>query len=124
MRQSKNLEIDDKKITVYELTAKEIIEIGEQKEVKEGSADLNNFKEILNHYLPKAVSGVTLDDLIGMPPSDIKKVYEEFKVVNSVFFEAARSMGLDELLNQLKGAVQRDFLKLLVGSLPGDSQTP
>ena len=121
MRQSKNLEIDDKKITVYELTVKEIIEIGERKEVKEGKANLNNFKDILEHYLPKAVSGVTLDGLIGMPPSDIKKIYEDFKEVNAVFYEAARSMGLDELLNQLKAAVQKDFLKLLVDSFPGAS---
>lgn len=118
MRKSKNSEIDDKKITVYELTVKEIIELGEGKKLNEAQS-LEDFRALLNDYLPKCVSGVTLDDLIGMAPSDLQLIYNDFREVNSVFFDVARSVGLGELLNELKQAIQKDFLKLLVGSFPG-----
>lgn len=120
MRKSKNLEIDKKKITVYELTVKEIIEIGEGKGKRAGTG-IKDFRILIKEYLPKCVSGITFDELIEMPPSDLKLIYNDFQEVNSVFFEAARSMGLGELLNELKEAVQKDFLKLLVDSFPGDT---
>lgn len=123
MRNSKSIEIDEKKITVYELTVKEIIEIGETKSVKEGAAELKDFKGIFEDYIPKALSGVALDDLIQMAPSDLKEIYGTFREVNATFFEVARSLGMTELLNQLTLAIQKDFLKLLVGSFSTDIET-
>jgi len=123
MRNSKPIEIDDKKITVYELTVAEIIEIGNTKAIKDRSTDLGDFKTILDNYLPKALSGVTVDDLIKMAPSDLKKIYDIFREVNATFFDVARSVGLGELLSQLTEAIQKDFLKLLVGSFTTDITT-
>jgi hypothetical protein len=120
MRNSKSIEIDDKKITVYELTVAEIIGIGETKAIKEKSTDLSDFKSVLEDYLPKALSGVTLDELIKMAPSDLKEIYDIFREVNATFFDVARSMGMGELLNQVTQAIQKDFLKLLVDSFTTD----
>jgi len=119
-RLHKSSEIDGKKITVYELTVEEIINIGEeQKRLNDPSLD--QFKVLLEEYLGKAVTGITLDDLIKMAPSDIKVIYDDFLEVNKTFFGVARSLGLAELLETLKQAVQKDFLKLLVASLPSGS---
>jgi len=123
MRNSKPIEIDDKKITVYELTVAEILEIGNTKAIKEKSTDLNDFKTILDDYLPKALLGVTVDDLMQMAPSDLKKIYDIFREVNATFFDVARSVGLGELLSQLTEAIQKDFLKLLVGSFTTGTTT-
>lgn len=119
-RLSDNIEINDKKITVYELTVEEIINIGESTK-NFNQPELGEFKSLIEDNLGKAVTGITMDDLIKMTPSDIKKIYETFKEVNSTFFEVARSMGLTELLISLKQAVQKDFLKLLVGSYSSDT---
>ena len=123
MRNSKPIEIDDKKITVYELTVAEIIQIGQTKTIKDKSTDLTDFKDILENYLPKALSGITLDELIKMAPSDLKKIYNIFREVNATFFDVARSVGLGELLNQVIQAIQKDFLTLLVDSFTTGTMT-
>lgn len=120
MRNSKPIEIDEVKITVHELTVEEIINIGQNKALKDKSTDLSDFKALFEIHLPKALTGVTFDELVKMAPSDLKQIYDTFKEVNSVFFAVARSVGLGELLNQVIQAIQKDFLRLLADSfLPG-----
>jgi hypothetical protein len=116
MRKREPIKIDKKEITVKELTVREILEIAELKNVRKG-ADLSlaMFKKEFSNYLPRAVEGIKVDDLLDMAPSELKQIYDKFKEVNATFFDVARSVGLGELLDQIKTAIQRDFLKLLAG---------
>jgi len=116
MRKRDTLKIDEREITVKELTVREILEIAELKNTG-GERDLTLavFKEEFGNYLPKAIEGVNLDEMLEMAPSELKAIYDKFKEVNTVFFDIAREAGLGVLLEQLRTAIQRDFLKLLAG---------
>jgi len=122
MRNTKTIEIEghEKPVTVYELTVKQIIGFMQDDVWKTDDDSLNGFREILDKRLLPICCTLTIDDLIGMPPSDIEKVWLGFREVNSVFFVAARKTGLQEMLDtvlagiksQLKEAITGDFLKL------------
>jgi len=122
MRNTKTIEIDghEKPITVYELTVKQIIGFMQDDVWKTGDNSLNAFRNILDTKLLPVCCTITIDDLIGMTPGEIKKIWLDFKEVNSVFFEAARRTGIQEMLDtvlvniksQLKEAITGDFLKL------------
>lgn len=117
MRKRDTLKIDDREITVKELTVREIMEIAELKNVgsdtgKDGLT-LAVFKREFSNYLPRAVDGLTVDDMLDLAPSELQTIYDKFKEVNAVFFAIAREAGLGVLLEQLRTAIQRDFLKLL-----------
>lgn len=118
MRKQEPVKIDKKEIMVKELTVREILEIAELKNVKSAKGEelsLTMFKKEFSNYLPKAVTGIKLDEMLDLAPSELKEIYDKFKEVNGVFFDVARAAGLTALLDQIKTAVQKDFLKLLVG---------
>jgi hypothetical protein len=115
MRKRDSLKIDEKEITVKELTVREILEIADLKNVDKGDLTLDMFKEEFGNFLPKTVEGVTVDEMLDMAPSELRAIYDKFKEVNAVFFDTAREVGLGTLLEQLRAAIQRDFLKLLAG---------
>lgn len=114
MRKQEPMKIDNKEITVRELTVREILEVAELKSIASNNElTLSLFKKEFGNYLPKAITGIEFDELLDLAPSELKEIYDKFLELNSVFFDVARSAGLGELLGQLKAAAQRDFLKLL-----------
>jgi hypothetical protein len=116
MRQRKTIKIDDKEITVKELTVREIISIGDNvtNQIKEDSRDgINVLKDLLAVHFPLGFDNLNLDDLLDMAPSEIDKIYQAFREVNQVFFQVAKQAGLSDLLTGLKAAMQRDFSNLL-----------
>jgi hypothetical protein len=122
MRNTKTIEIEghEKPITVYELTVKQIIGFMQDDVWKTGDDSLDSFRKVLDTKLLPVCCTITMEDLIGMTPGEIEKIWLGFKEVNSVFFEAARRTGIQEMLDtvlvgiksQLKGAITEDFLKL------------
>jgi hypothetical protein len=115
MRKRKTIKVDDREITVKELTVKEILEIGNRiaDQDKAGDVSLGAIKAALGNHLGMGVEGVQVDDLMEMAPSEIDSIYQAFKEVNAVFFEVAQQAGLKDLLRTLQEAVKRDFLKSL-----------
>jgi hypothetical protein len=105
LRKHKSIKIDDKEITVRELRVKDLIEL-----LDRTGADPNNANllEALRTFLPKC-SDLTVDDLTGMAPSEIKQVYDAFKEVNEVFFETARGLGLGNVVADLKNSIRKEF---------------
>ena len=112
MRKHKITKIDDKEITVRELRVRDLIELLDGTGVDPKSA---NILEALRTFLPKC-SDLTVDDLIGMAPSEIKQVYDAFKEVNEVFFETARGLGLGNVITDLKNLIRKEFSEAFAGS--------
>lgn len=120
-RMHKVVEVKDgKSITVHELTVKQIISLlnddalGDKKDLGIGS-----MQAFLKRHLSNATDLET-EDMLSMAPSELKLVYDAFAEVNAVFFDTARSVGLETLLTELKNAMVEDFSKLLAGSLKMD----
>ena len=114
------VEIGPKTITVKELTVRDIINLvndkallGPSSKGKDGTFELEALREQAEEYLPKFITGANMDDLLDMRPSELRQIYDKFMEVNNTFFAVARSVGLDQIVGQLKQAVQADFLKLL-----------
>lgn len=108
MRKVERIKIDSLEITVKELTVKEIIDISNISKFADSN---DSFISFLNDNLSFALEGVTLEQMKEMPPSDIKLIFDKFKEVNAAFFEFAQQVGLQDLLRELKVAIQKDFLK-------------
>lgn len=105
-------------ITVKELTVREIIALANDKALMGGASSGDGFelaalREQADKYLPKFIEGAEIEELLDMKPSQLKAIYEKFMEVNSTFFAVARSVGLMQIVEQLKLALQKDFLKLL-----------
>lgn len=117
MRKKKDLKLDDREITVKELTVREILEVGNElsEQVKGEDFGLDLLKKALGKHFSKAIDGLTLESLLELAPSEIDLVYKAFKEVNKVFFVVVDQMGLGELLKTLKEAAKKDFLNLLAG---------
>lgn len=155
MRRTKRIKIDDKEITVKELTPREIMGLGDKlsaftgadapaqpkgkakAQPPAGSPDVGSdvnltgqvqglpekpkdkigfdaIKKALQENLTLAVEGITLDEMLDMAPSDLKTIWEEFKGVNTVFFEVVQKVGLGNLLHSVAQTIQRDFLSYVV----------
>lgn len=117
-RMHKTVEIgDNKSVTVHELKVGQIINLlGDEALSKDGELGMASIQTFAKRHLVNATD-LSLDDAIDMAPSELKVVYDAFAEVNSVFFDIARSVGLEKLLAELKTAIVEDFSKLLAGSL-------
>ena len=120
-RMHKTVEIgDNKSVTVHELKVGQIINLlGDEALSKDGELGMGSIQTFAKRHLVNATD-LSLDDAIDMAPSELKVVYDAFAEVNSVFFDIARSVGLEKLLAELKTAIVEDFSKLLAGSLSED----
>jgi len=118
MRQRKTVKIDDREITVKELTVQEILNILNDAE-DAGGDQIQDLKNLVEKHLMKATDA-TLSDFKSMAPSEIQQVFDAFKEVNAVFFATAQRLGLGTFLEQLKAALIKDLSTLAAASLgPG-----
>ncbi len=116
MRKIKTVKIDDREITIKELRVKDLISILEGDESRDV---MGRVSELL-----PLCSSLSVDDLREMAPSEIAQIYEAFREVNAVFFDAARQMGLSEVISALKETIRTEFSEALAGSLRQVTQTP
>ena len=124
MRKIKTLKIDDREITVRELTVKQIMGLFDS--AGQGDATTADLAGILKDKLG-LVTDLALDDMTAMAPSELRQVWDAAKEVNADFFDLARAVGLgqtvDQVLAQLKEALLSDFSSLFAASLrPGMGQ--
>lgn len=119
MRKTSSFKIEgyDRNFVVNELTIRQIIDLMQDERLSEDKITLNDFKEYFGNTVLPSFSNITFDDLIEMAPSELKTIWEKFQEVNSVFFEVARSLGLEKILEDLRRAIIEDSLNLLAPSL-------
>jgi len=127
MQHSKEITIGDKKITIKELTVRQIIDISRNfskdkigGEPGEDKDDATTFAYILKEVqanMALTIEGITLEELMDLYPSDLKELYKVFKEVNGAFLDAADQMGILDILKQMRDAMRRDFIALRVNSL-------
>ena len=104
MRKTKSIKIDDREITVKELTLKDIQEL-----IDSAKTGVLPALEVL---LTKAC-GITADDLSAYAPSEIEMLYDVFMDVNASFFRIADRLGLQQVAATLMKNIQSDFLNSL-----------
>jgi len=129
MRLSDKVTIDKVEYEVLELTLRQIIdyfqnmstraEESSEEDKKSGvtTNSIDFFKSEIQTLLSIALEGDhKVEDFLDMAPSDMKKIYETFKKVNSVFFDIAAQMGITQAMEGFKSMILSEFSKLLVSS--------
>lgn len=116
MRKRRVVKIDDREITVKELTVLEILDIfdeaGGSAGGEQGPADqIGDLKDLVAKHMSKATDA-KLEDFQTMAPSEIKEIVDAFREVNAVFFDTAQRLGLGDLMTQFKSALLKDFSAL------------
>ena len=114
-RKRKTIKIDDREITVKELTIKEIMGIFTDFTEMAGTG-LGDFKQQIETILP-LVTDISSEDIVKLAPSEAKEIYDVVKEVNAVFFEMAENLGMTKILGNLKTSIVSDFSSLVAGSL-------
>lgn len=106
MRLREVIKIDDREITVKEITVREIRSFWSEMEAIERNPGIEGSYDVMKRFLPTCVEGVEIDSLEDMAPSEINQIYEAFMRVNATFFEVARQIeGENPLLVGLRKAV-------------------
>ncbi len=121
MRKTKTFKIEgyEKSFTVNELTVKQIISLTSEEMLSDVS--IARLKENFETRLLPICSNIEMSDFAEMAPSEIKQIWENFKEVNSDFFEIARKAGLDSILTKLKEALIADFSNFVADSSKQDT---
>ena len=112
MRKREIVKIDDKEITVKELTVREILD------VFNGLSEASSPQEILLGDLPK-LTDASAEDLVSMAPSDLETLVEAAKRVNASFFKIAQRAGLGKILETILATFQHDFMDSFVNRSSG-----
>ena len=119
-RLKKEITINDKRITIMELTVKEIRTFWNN--MGEASKDgIDAVSDELKVFLPTCVTGLDPVEMDTMTPSELKQVYDGFQEVNKVFFEVAQIVeGNNPLLVNLRMAILNDLIVKFAGLLKRD----
>lgn len=129
-RKIQELTLDNKKVEVYELRVKDVMqlfeELGDDPSKKAIPPEASVKEELsvkakIEKYLPLATN-LQLDAMMEYAPSELKEVYDAFMQVNTVFLEVAKELGLLTALGALKRAAIEDFQKLYVSSSSQDME--
>ena len=114
MRKERKFSIEnhEKQYEVYELSVKQIINLIEEDAL--GDLSLSALRTVLSDRLLPMASNLSLDELLGMYPSEIEFVWTKFREVNASFFAGIEILGLTSIMNTLKKALINDFSRMLV----------
>lgn len=112
MRQRETITIGDKEITIKELKVKEILflccEAGWIPSLPD--VDLKNEENLPLYELGLSfVSDLTNKDFLNLAPSDLKKLYDVFMDVNKTTISVAKHLGLDKIVENMKGRLVSIF---------------
>jgi len=116
-----NVEGKEKKFEIREFTIGELLTLldsagsGSGEDGKQDDS-IESFAELFNEKFLPLVSNITMEDLLGMTPSEIEYIWEKFQKVNKSFFRMARTMNLNSIANQMRDAIIEDFGKWLASS--------
>ena len=120
MRKRKVVKIDEKEITVKELTVKDMLDIFS--EVKKEDTSIIALRAIIEKHLDKTID-MPFADFKNMAPSEIKEVWLAFKEVNDVFFETAAAMGLTSIVAEMKKAFIKDWSNAVLSLSKQDTRS-
>lgn len=131
-RKREVVKIDDREFTIKELTLEQIIDISNGSVLFSGmlkgydnekQTDGENQPKTIVDELKSAVDDIkrimefscdfTTKDLVSLSPSEIRKLWETFKSVNSDFFFTIDKMGLLEILSGIKDVVLNHYSRAL-----------
>lgn len=113
-RLSKEIQIGDKKVTVYEMTVRDIKKLwadltGDSPETKDTPIFSN--QEIMNEHWDKCIHGIKISETENLAPSELKVIYDAFTEVNAIFFDLSLKLeGENPFLISFRGAVLRDLM--------------
>lgn len=125
-RLSKELKIEGKTVTVYELTVKDIKKLW--KDLTGASTEVINVPmfsndAILREHWDKCVHGLKLEETEDLAPSELKLVYDAFSEVNAIFFDLTLKLeGENPFLKGLRAAVMNDLMLRFAASSPVDTE--
>lgn len=113
MRQSKEITIDNKKVTIYELSVRKIKQLW--KDATDTSPETGNIlifsnEQILRDHWDECVHGLKLEETEDMAPSELKLIYDGFKEVNAIFLDLVQKLeGVNPFLKGLSEAIMNDL---------------
>jgi hypothetical protein len=125
MRQSKDIQINNKTVSVFELSVRDIKSlwkhiIGATPEAAEQPIFSND--KILRDYWDKCIHGLKLDETEDMTPSELKVVYDAFMEVNADFFALALQIeGENPMLKALRAVIVNDLMLRYAALSPEDT---
>lgn len=124
-RNNKELEIAGKKVTVFELTVRQIKKLwsnmtGVSEETQDSPIYTN--EKLLNEHWDECVHGIKLSETDDLTPSQLKEIYDAFSEVNAVFFDLAlRLEGENPFLKLMREALLSDLTLRFAALLPKDT---
>lgn len=122
IRKTLTIKANDEEFLIKELTVAEIMAFLDQAPSTEatppGDQDMvTGLMAQVDDVLEIAIPGLKADALTSWAPSELAKLYDGFREVNSVFFSIAQRLGLNNLLTEVEQAIAKDFSALFAGSL-------
>lgn len=126
-RLSKELKIEGKTVTVYELTVKDIKKLW--KDLTGTSAEVIDIpmfsnEAILQEHWDKCVHGLKLEETDDLAPSELKLVYDAFSEVNAIFFDLTLKLeGENPFLKSLRAVIMTDLMLRFAALSPEDTKT-
>lgn len=110
MRSNKILQLNDKEIVIKEMRVKDIM--GMLSNPEQDFTSLLSFMRKGNEIVEQCISGITFGELQDLAPSELKSIYDAFREVNEVFFfDLMGSLGVMDILGNLKSQFTSDLLK-------------
>jgi hypothetical protein len=113
-RITKTFEIEGykKPFTIWELKVKDIISLMSDNSIEEIS--LESMRGLFGDIFLPMCCDISIEVMEEMVPSEVAIMWDNFKEVNASFFEIARKMGLERIIEKLKVAVLEDFGNIAV----------
>ena len=114
-RKTQAVTINDKEIIVKELSVRQVLGLFESDAGTTGPtlpALLGKFQELL-----PIATGMSVEELSDMTPSELLVVYNVFKEVNSVFFGLMANLGITQILAEIKASTVQSFSGLFANYL-------
>lgn len=113
MRITKAIKIDDKEITLRELTIEELLFLCSQAGWISEVPGLKFEKEKklpLQEVAIQFLSDLKVSDLYTFAPSDIEKLYTQILEVNKVTFSVLKYIGINGIIEEIKSNLVNSFL--------------
>jgi hypothetical protein len=116
MKQRKTIKIDEKEITIKELTVDELIYLcsragwGKMPE-KMNSERFDKLKDVsVLDVGVSFVSDIKKEDCYALAPSEIRKIYDVFTEVNQEAMNIVKYLGVDKIVEDMKDNLMKHFI--------------
>jgi len=113
-RNSKEVKIGDKIVTIYELTVRDIRALWKDitgADLEKPDMPFFSNEAILKKHWDKCVHGLKLEETEDLVPSELKFVYDAFSEVNAIFFDLTLKLeGENPFLKALREAIMNSLM--------------